>query len=105
MAYQEMATALLALIIGLDPLAAGVARADAPDTPAPGAPGKDQQYLPADKAGLLTAAGTRSKVWVTLARGGGGSEIFYPDLGTPSARALQFVVAASSGPAVRAPEP
>ncbi|WP_433831731.1 glycoside hydrolase family 15 protein [Actinoplanes sp. CA-015351] len=107
MAYQKTATALLALIIGLNPPAARVARADAPvaRADAPGAPGKDQQYLPADKTGLLTSANTRSKVWVTLARGGGGSEIFYPDLGTPSARALQFAVAASSGPAVRTPEP
>ncbi|BBH68850.1 glucan 1,4-alpha-glucosidase [Actinoplanes sp. OR16] len=76
-----------------------------PAPAAPGGPGRDQQYLPADKAGLLTSADPRSKVWVTLARGGGSAEIFYPDLGTPSARALQFVVAPPSGPAVRATDP
>ncbi|MEU8244383.1 glycoside hydrolase family 15 protein [Actinoplanes missouriensis] len=106
MAYRKVATALLAVIIGLDPVGARPTQAapSGPAGPAPGAPGTDQQYLPADKAGLLTATGTRSKVWVTLQRGGGIGEIFYPDLGTPSARALQFQVTGPSG-AARMPQP
>ncbi|MEV6302934.1 glycoside hydrolase family 15 protein [Actinoplanes sp. NPDC051861] len=66
------------------------------------APGTDQQYLPADKTGFLTSADTRSKVWATVQRAGGLGEVFYPDLGTPSVRALGFVLAGPDGRAVRA---
>jgi glucoamylase len=68
------------------------------------APGVDQQYLPADKTGFVTSADTRSKVWATVQRSGGLGEIFYPDIGTPSVRALQFVLAGPDGKAVRAEE-
>jgi glucoamylase len=70
--------------------------------PAPGAPGVDEQYLPADKSGVGTSASTASKVWLTVQRGGGLGEVYYPDLGTPGARALQFVVADRRGGAVDA---
>jgi glucoamylase len=44
-----------------------------------------------DKDGFGTARATGSKVWFTLA-GGELSEVYAPDLGTPSLRDLQFVV-------------
>src|SRR5919107_1118557 len=59
---------------------------------APGAPGIDQQYLPADKSGLLTSRTRQSRVWATVQREGGLGEIFYPTIGGPSARSLSFVV-------------
>ncbi|GIM91050.1 glycoside hydrolase family 15 protein [Paractinoplanes toevensis] len=71
-------------------------------TPAPGAPGIDEQYLPADKAGLVTSRTTASNVWATVQAEGGLGEIFYPTLGGPSARALRFVVADRHGHAVLA---
>ena len=64
---------------------------------APGAPGLDQQYLPADKAGLITSHSATSKVWATVQREGGLGEIFYPTIGGPAARALRFVVADHHG--------
>ena len=48
---------------------------------APGAPGVDQQYLPADKAGLITSHSATSKVWATVQREGGLGEIYYPTIG------------------------
>ena len=48
-------------------------------------------WTPADKHGFGTATATRSKVWYTLA-GGELTEVYYPDLGTPALRDLQFVV-------------
>lgn len=68
---------------------------------APGAPGVDEQYLPADKSGLLTSRTQESRVWATVQREGGLGEIFYPTIGGPSARALSFVV--SDGRRVVAP--
>jgi glucoamylase len=68
---------------------------------APGAPGAVAPYLPSDKAGFGTARGTRSTMWFTLQPGGGTGEIYYPDLTTPSARSLGFVVADPAGKAVR----
>ncbi|MCU7727014.1 glycoside hydrolase family 15 protein [Actinoplanes sp. KI2] len=64
---------------------------------APGAPGVDQQYLPADKAGLVTSHSATSRVWATVQRDGGLGEIFYPTIDAPSARALRFVVADRHG--------
>jgi glucoamylase len=58
---------------------------------APGQPGEVAHWLPADKDGFGTSAGTTSKVWHTL-QGGELSEVYYPDLGTPSVRDLQLVV-------------
>ncbi|WP_433360904.1 glycoside hydrolase family 15 protein [Actinoplanes sp. CA-142083] len=90
MAYPWMVAALLAGFLaptGLGPVAGA----------APGAPGVDEQYLPADKAGLVTSRTTTSKVWATVQREGGLGEIFYPTIGGPSARALRFVVADRHG--------
>jgi glucoamylase len=60
--------------------------------PAPGAPGTDEQYLPADKSGLGTSATRASRVWFTVQKEGGLGEVYFPTADAPSARALQFVV-------------
>ena len=59
--------------------------------PAPGAPGAIHVWAPADKHGFGTADQLASKAWFTL-RQGSLSEIYYPDLSTPSFRGLQFAV-------------
>jgi glucoamylase len=59
--------------------------------PPPGAPGAAATWTPADKHGFGTATGTASKVWYTLEHGE-LTEAYYPDLGTPSLRDLQFIV-------------
>jgi glucoamylase len=58
---------------------------------APGAPGANATWTPADKDGFGTATTTASRVWHTLADGA-LTEVYYPDLGTPSARTLDFVI-------------
>jgi glucoamylase len=59
---------------------------------APGGPGAEAVYQPADKQALGTArGGARSPVWFTLG-GGRMTEVFYPDLSTPAVRDLQLVV-------------
>jgi glucoamylase len=68
---------------------------------APGGPGKAAPYLPSDKSGFGTSRTGASHVWYTLQPGGGTGEIYYPDLGTPAARSLGFVVVNRAGKAVR----
>ncbi|HEX4717289.1 MAG TPA: glycoside hydrolase family 15 protein [Thermoleophilaceae bacterium] len=58
---------------------------------APGAPGGDATWTPANKVGFGTSTTTGSKVWHTLSDGK-LTEVYYPDLGTPSVRDLQFIV-------------
>jgi glucoamylase len=58
---------------------------------APGAPGDPAVWTPADKDGFGTSTTTASKVWYTL-NNGELTEVYYPNLGTPSVRDLQFVV-------------
>ncbi|MEA2437687.1 MAG: glucoamylase [Thermoleophilaceae bacterium] len=48
-------------------------------------------WTPANKDGFGTSATTTSKVWHTLGNGE-LTEVYYPDLGTPSVRELHFVV-------------
>ncbi len=72
-----------AMVLGLGAASAGAA--------APGAPGAKTAWVPADKEGFGTASSRESKVWHTL-RGGALSEVYFPDLGTPSVRSLEFVV-------------
>src|SRR3954470_6700380 len=85
--------ALAVLLVGTLGFAPAAPEPAAPATgAAPGAPGVDQQYLPADKSGLLTSRTRSSRVWATVQREGGLGEIFYPTIGGPSARALTFVV-------------
>ena len=69
---------------------------------APGAPGIDEQYLPATKSGFGTSTTTASRVWLTVQRTGGLGEVFYPRADSPAARTTQFVVADRHGGAVRA---
>jgi glucoamylase len=54
-------------------------------------PGEPAFWTPADKQGFGTSATTTSKVWHTL-EGGELTEVYYPDLSTPSVRDLQLVV-------------
>jgi glucoamylase len=53
--------------------------------------GAKSTWTEADKAGFGTARQRRSNVWFTLQRGR-VSEVFYPDLSTPSVRSLDLVV-------------
>jgi glucoamylase len=58
---------------------------------APGAPGAEAVFTPADKQGFGTARSEHSPVWFTLGRTG-MTEVFYPDLSTPAVRELQLIV-------------
>ena len=58
---------------------------------APGAPGGKATWAPADKQGFGTSATKASRVWFTL-RKAELTELYYPDLSHPSARALDFMV-------------
>ena len=58
---------------------------------APGGPGATSDWTEADKDGYGTSVRRASKVWHTL-DDGRLTEVFYPDLGTPSVRTLDFVV-------------
>src|SRR4051812_24240089 len=80
-----VAAAAVSLAVAL-PAAAHAAR-----TAAPGAPGERHTWAPADKHGFGTATARGSRVWFTL-RQAELSEVYYPDLSTPSLRDLQFVV-------------
>src|SRR5690242_20305364 len=62
---------------------------------ATGAPGARHTWAPADKHGFGTATDRRSKVWFTL-RQAELTEVYFPDLSTPSLRDLQFVVSDGS---------
>ena len=53
--------------------------------------GAATDWTPAYKHGFGTATAPESKVWHTL-QNGELTEVYYPDLGTPSVRDLQFVV-------------
>jgi glucoamylase len=62
---------------------------------APGAPGHKATWTEANKTGFGTSRATGSNVWFTLQRGR-TSEVFYPDLSTPSVRSLELVVTGPS---------
>ena len=57
----------------------------------PGAPGHKATWTEANKTGFGTARSRGSNVWFTLQQGR-TSEVFYPDLSTPSVRSLELVV-------------
>ncbi|HYJ76277.1 MAG TPA: glycoside hydrolase family 15 protein [Kineosporiaceae bacterium] len=82
--------------------ASAPATARHPAGAAPGAPGVDEQYLPATKSGVGTSTTTASKVWLTVQRTGGLGEVFYPTADAPASRTTQFVVTDGHGGAVRA---
>jgi glucoamylase len=58
---------------------------------APGAPGDLATWTEGDKDGMGTATSTASRAWLTL-DDGELTEVYAPDLSTPSLRDLQFVV-------------
>src|SRR4051794_36909689 len=73
-------------------LALGVMAAPAVAKPqAPGAPGGAHVWAPADKHGFGSARQVQSNAWFTL-RAASLSEVYFPDLSTPSFRGLQFAV-------------
>ncbi len=72
-------------------LAAVLAAPTQAKDPAPGAPGAEHAWAPADKHGFGTAVSRKSRVYFTL-RSAELSDVYYPDLGTPSLRSLEFVV-------------
>ncbi|MDF1605648.1 glycoside hydrolase family 15 protein [Nocardioides sp. YIM 152315] len=74
----------LPMAVGSAPAAIGVS-APAPER------GAKSTWTEADKSGFGTARPRGSNVWFTLQRGR-VSEVFYPDLSTPSVRALELVV-------------
>lgn len=85
-----VATALVVALLAA--LLAGPAAAAPPATgPAPGAPGDPASWTQADKDGFATAESVDSRVWLTL-DDGRLTEVYFPDLGTPSVRDLQFIV-------------
>jgi glucoamylase len=63
---------------------------------APGGPGADATFTPADKLGFGTARSTGSPVWFTL-QGGRLSEVYYPDLSNPSSRTTELVITDGHG--------
>lgn len=65
--------------------------AEAASGVAPGAPGATALWTAGNKDGFGTATTSASKVWYTLG-GGELTEVYYPNLGTPAIRDLQFVV-------------
>jgi glucoamylase len=58
---------------------------------APGGPGHKATWTESDKTGFGTSRTRGSNVWFTLQQGR-TSEVFYPDLSTPSVRSLELVV-------------
>jgi glucoamylase len=62
----------------------------------PATAGAATTWTEADKDGYGTSASVASKVWHTL-DDGRLTEVFYPDLGTPSVRSLEFVVSDGRG--------
>ncbi len=74
------------VVVGLALAAPAQARVQAP-----GAPGRTADWAKADKHGFGTSASRGSHVWFTL-REASMTEVYYPDLGHPSARGLDFKV-------------
>ena len=60
-------------------------------TRADGAPGTRPTWTPADKHAFGTSKAPESRVWFTLRRQE-MTEVFFPDLGTPAVRSLEFAV-------------
>jgi glucoamylase len=85
-----LALTLAAAVLGQAPAAAQGGGA------APGGPGADAGYTPADKVGFGTARSSASPVWFTLG-GGRMTEVYYPDLSTPASRDTQLVVTDGAG--------
>jgi glucoamylase len=80
-----------AVALAVGTLGAVGSTAAAPSGAAPGGPGQKATWTEADKTGFGTARSRGSNVWFTLQKGR-TSEVFYPDLSTPSVRSLELVV-------------
>ena len=89
MGPRRMRRATLAVAVAALLSASGAAAARAAD--AAGAPGAVATWTEGDKDGVGTATGTASTAWLTI-DDGELTEVYAPDLGTPSLRDLQFVV-------------
>src|ERR687897_217692 len=76
---------LLLLVLGV------LAAPAAARTRATGAPGAKPTWTPGDKQAFGTSATRDSRVWFTL-REREMTEVYFPDLGTPSLRSLEFAV-------------
>lgn len=74
----------------LSPVSAAPERASAPRA-APQTSSAKSRWTEGDKTAFGTSRTLRSNVWFT-ARGGALSEVFYPNLSTPSVRSLELVV-------------
>ncbi len=81
--------ALVALL--LTALLSAPLAAQTGDARAPGAPGKDAQWLSAGKHGVGTSATLDSKVWFTL-HGGALTEVYYPDVTVGNVQKLELVI-------------
>jgi glucoamylase len=82
--FAAIAAAILLaalLVVGVT----GLARAAT--VGAPGGPGEKAIWTPADKDGFGTSRATSSKVWYTF-NDRELTEVYHPDLGTPSVRDL-----------------
>jgi glucoamylase len=88
MLARVLALTLVAPLVLTAPAVAEEAERAAPKPPYPGA---KSTWTEADKAGFGTARSRSSRVWFTL-QAGRVSEVFHPDLSTPSVRALELVV-------------
>src|SRR3954447_1093710 len=82
---KRVLTILVVLAVG------GGAAAASATPPAPGAPGAVHVWAPADKHGFGTAHQAASNAYFTL-RASSLSEVYFPDLSTPSFRGLQFAI-------------
>lgn len=80
---------LVALVAGIVLMTAS--GAEAATGVAPGAPGETALWTAGNKDGFGTSTTLNSRVWYTL-NGGELTEVYYPDLGTPAVRDMQFVV-------------
>ena len=80
----------LSIVVALGAASSATAAA-ADKPPASGAPGAIHTWAPADKHGFGTSHQLASKAYFTL-RQSSLSEIYFPDLSTPTFRGLQFAV-------------
>jgi glucoamylase len=86
-----MKSTCIARSLGVAAVCALLAATTAAAATAPGGPGDTALWTPGDKDGFGTATTHGSTVWHTL-NGGELTEVYYPNLGTPAVRDLQFVV-------------
>jgi glucoamylase len=84
-------TLVVSTAVALIVSAAGAPATAAPHAAAPGGPGHKANWTEANKTGFGTSRSRASNVWFTL-QDGRTSEVFYPNLSTPSVRSLELVV-------------